>query len=125
MFLDLGMYILETVSSRQRADAWLKTTKELLEKRATPEVELEDPSKPWDRMSQEPAYEQILAKLLWQDYSDEAIREYLKANLGLDVAKKTVSNYLSDVRQKYPHLLLHRDAIKEWKIGKGREAMGI
>jgi hypothetical protein len=125
MFLDLGAYILETVTSQQRADVWLKTTKESLEKRITPKVELEDPSKPWERMSQEPAHEQILAKLLWQDYSDEAIRDYLKANLGMNVAKKTVSNYLSDIRSKYPHLLLHRDTIKEWKIGKSREETGI
>jgi hypothetical protein len=125
MFLDLGAYILGTVTSHQRAEVWLKNAREFLEKRITQGANPEDPSKPWERMSQEPAHEQIMAKLLWQDRSDEEIRDYLNRNLGMNISKKTVSNYLSHIRGKYPYLLLHRDAIKDWKIGKGREETGV
>jgi hypothetical protein len=103
MFFELGKYILAIVTSPERAEAWLATAKEQLESLSKTDEPTAD--KPWEYMSTEPPEEREIVKLLYGGLTDSQIAEQL------GVEGHTVSNKLSDIRKKYPHLPLRRNQI--------------
>jgi hypothetical protein len=104
MFLDLGKYILGTVTSIERANAWLATAITNLE--AMPDAASQSKTMPWEHIPS--ALDQLIARLLYEKCGNEEIAKRLKIDLGMKWAPKTVANHLAKMRKRYPHIPLLR-----------------
>jgi DNA-binding NarL/FixJ family response regulator len=93
------------VTSEEKANAWLITTRKQLEDSAgsesqNPENPEED--RPWEYISSEPPGDREIVKLFFEGHSDREIAELVHAGL------RTISNALTRIRRDYAHLNLIR-----------------